>query len=60
MHKNKIFIIDFDSTFIRLESLDELADIALKEHPNKNNILAEIRNITRQGMEGTITLFRVP
>lgn len=55
MHKNKIFIIDFDSTFIRLESLDELADIALKEHPNKNNILAEIRDITRQGMEGTIT-----
>ena len=48
-------IIDFDSTFTKLEALDELAAIALKNDPEKDGIVANIRDITRQGVEGAIT-----
>lgn len=47
-------ILDFDSTIVRVESLDELAAIALGGHPQKESILAEIRSITARGMEGEI------
>ncbi len=50
-----IFIIDFDSTIVTIEALDELANIALKKNPKKKEILEEIKNITKQGMEGSIT-----
>jgi D-3-phosphoglycerate dehydrogenase / 2-oxoglutarate reductase len=49
-----IFIIDFDSTFITVESLDELAKISLAHHTDKEKIAKEIARITRAGMEGTI------
>lgn len=49
------FIIDFDSTFITLESLEELAMITLKKQANSNEILDKIKNITTLGMEGKIT-----
>jgi len=49
-----IFIIDFDSTFVTVESLDELARIALSHNPNKEKIAKEIEEITHQGMEGII------
>jgi len=52
------FIIDFDSTFVKCESLDELAKIALQNNPKKDKILKEISKITNQGMEGKIS-FRV-
>ncbi len=48
------FIIDFDSTFIKVESLDELSKIVLKNNPNKSKIVANIKKITKQGMEGKI------
>lgn len=48
---NKYFIIDFDSTFISLEGLDELARISLKQNPER---IAEIEKITRDGMTGKI------
>jgi D-3-phosphoglycerate dehydrogenase len=54
MSKNKILIIDFDSTFVTVESLDELADIALRGNRRREKILHEIKEITRLGMEGKI------
>ncbi len=47
----KYFVIDFDSTFIKLEGLDALAKVSLKENPEK---IAEIEKITREGMTGKI------
>ena len=47
-------IIDFDSTFVTVESLDELAHIVLKENPESAQRLETIRAITRAGMEGSI------
>src|SRR2546430_1681026 len=52
--KKQFFIIDFDSTFISVESLDELASIALRKHPQKAVIIEKIQEITRLGMEGKI------
>lgn len=48
------FIIDFDSTFVTVEALEELAAITLDQHEQKENILKEIADITKAGMEGTI------
>lgn len=48
---NKYYIVDFDSTFISVEGLDELARTSLKENPEK---IAEIEQITREGMVGKI------
>lgn len=48
------FIIDFDSTFIQTEGLEELAQIALKNNPKKEKTLEEIKKITNLGMEGKI------
>lgn len=50
----QIFLIDFDSTFIKSEGLDELAAIALKKTPNKQILLTKIKELTKQGMEGKI------
>lgn len=55
-NRNKYFIIDFDSTFTRVEALDELASISLKDHPSKDNLLKEIHDITHAGMEGKISI----
>ena len=46
-------IIDFDSTFVTVESLDELAHIVLKDNPESAQRLETIRAITRAGMEGS-------
>jgi D-3-phosphoglycerate dehydrogenase / 2-oxoglutarate reductase len=48
------FIIDFDSTFVTVESLDELAKISLAHHADKEKIANEIAEITRAGMEGNM------
>lgn len=47
-------IIDFDSTFITGESLEWLADEALKSNPHdeRKKTLSQIEEITRNGMEG--------
>ncbi len=47
-------IIDFDSTFVTVESLDELAHIVLKDNPESAQRLETIKAITRAGMEGSI------
>lgn len=51
---NKFFIIDFDSTFVRTEGLEELAVLSLKNNPEKEKIIKQIKELTNQGMEGRI------
>ena len=46
------FIIDYDSTFIKVESLDELSKISNNSDTNSHKKISEI---TRLGMEGKIS-----
>ena len=55
MEQKKYFIIDFDSTFVQTETLEELANVVLKNNYNKKEILQEIKNITNLGMEGQLS-----
>jgi len=54
MSNNKFFIVDFDSTFIRVEALEQLAIISLKNNREKEKILADIERLTNLGMDGKI------
>ena len=49
------YIIDFDSTFVQVEALEELARIALKGNKKKNKVLKEIEELTSKGIEGEIS-----
>ncbi|MCU0445785.1 MAG: phosphoglycerate dehydrogenase [Microscillaceae bacterium] len=51
---NKYIIIDFDSTFTKVEGLDELGAIALQETEDPETAIAEIRELTHLGMAGKI------
>jgi D-3-phosphoglycerate dehydrogenase len=55
MKLNKYFVIDFDSTFTKVEAFDVLADISLKDHPERENRKKQIVQITNQGMDGSIS-----
>jgi D-3-phosphoglycerate dehydrogenase len=48
-------IIDFDSTFTKVEGLDELAAIALTGHPQREKIVQEIIDLTNKGMNGEMS-----
>ena len=48
------FIIDFDSTLVTVEALDELAKISLSHNPDKEKIANQIAAITNDAMEGKI------
>ena len=48
-------IIDFDSTFITKESLDELARLVLLNHIDGVERLQKIEALTLSGMEGKIS-----
>ncbi|WP_400193974.1 phosphoglycerate dehydrogenase [Hymenobacter sp. B81] len=48
-------VIDFDSTFTQVEGLDELAAIALRGHPERARIVAEIKALTDGGMDGSVS-----
>lgn len=52
MSKDKYYIIDFDSTFTQVEALDELAAISLQNHPNREQLLQEVKRITDSAMDG--------
>lgn len=52
---NRKFIIDFDSTFVSVESLDLLATLSLDGRPNTNQKVEEIAHITNLGMNGDIS-----
>ncbi|MDX9913331.1 MAG: HAD-IB family phosphatase [Candidatus Moranbacteria bacterium] len=51
----KKLIIDFDSTLVKIETLDRLAERALEENENRDEIVAEIKKITELGMNGEIS-----
>lgn len=51
---NPTYVIDFDSTIITAESLEELAAIALRDRKDRRVTLANLQEITRQGMAGTL------
>ena len=48
------FIVDFDSTFTKVEALDVLGEIALADRPDRDAVLAEVRTLTDQAMSGEI------
>ncbi len=48
------FIVDFDSTFTRVEALDVLGEIALADAPDRDAILAEVKALTDAAMGGDI------
>jgi D-3-phosphoglycerate dehydrogenase / 2-oxoglutarate reductase len=50
-----VFVIDFDSTFTKVEGLDELADIALAGHAQQEKIVGQIRQLTDRGMNGEMS-----
>ena len=52
----KNFIIDFDSTFTKVEAFDILGEIVLADHPEKEKVLNQIKKITNKGMDGTLNL----
>jgi len=52
MSADTYFLIDFDSTLVSVESLEELARIALKDDPEREEKLAQIALITERGMNG--------
>jgi D-3-phosphoglycerate dehydrogenase / 2-oxoglutarate reductase len=55
MKLNKYFVIDFDSTFTKVEAFDVLADISLNDHPEKEDRKKRIIEITNKGMDGSIS-----
>src|SRR3990172_8765540 len=54
MIQNKIFIIDFDSTFIKAETLDILAQTAMSGSPDQLENIDRIRELTMQASDGKI------
>lgn len=52
MYRN--LILDFDSTLIKLEGLDELAKISFSSRPDKDLLVKKIEEITELGMNGEL------
>src|SRR5687767_13343936 len=55
MDPKKYFIIDFDSTFTQVEALDELGEISLQNHEDKQELLKEISKLTNSAMGGELS-----
>ena len=54
MSTDTSYIIDFDSTLVSVESLDELAKITLANDPRREEKITNIAHITERGMIGEI------
>jgi len=48
-------LIDFDSTFIKSESLEIISEISLKNSPNSNKTINRIKELTSLAMDGKIS-----
>ena len=48
-------LIDFDSTFIKSESLDIISSISLNHHPSSIETINQIKELTSKAMEGKIS-----
>ncbi len=55
MQNSKYFIIDFDSTFTKVEALDVLGEISLDGKPHRQQALDRIKEVTDLGMEGKLS-----
>ena len=55
MNEEINLIIDFDSTIIQLETIEVLAEISLKNSPEKHSIYNQIESITNQAMQGEMS-----
>ncbi len=55
MKLNKYFVIDFDSTFTKVEAFDVLAEISLNGKSHKEELIKQVKDITDQGMTGAIS-----
>ena len=55
MKDNRYYVIDFDSTFTKVEALDVLGEISLAGDENRKQVLKEISSLTDKGMGGEIT-----
>jgi D-3-phosphoglycerate dehydrogenase / 2-oxoglutarate reductase len=55
MKPTRYFVIDFDSTFTKVEAFDALAEISLKDHPDVEKLKKAIFDITNQGMDGSLS-----
>ena len=49
------FVIDFDSTFTKVEGLDELAAISLAGQKDRDEVVAKIKDMTDRGMAGELS-----
>lgn len=54
MKHNRYYIIDFDSTFVKIEALDLLAEISLAKAKDKNTI-DRVKYLTEQAMNGDVS-----
>ena len=54
MSNRATYVFDFDSTLVRIETLEALADIALAGAPDAASIRAEVSVLTDQAMTGDI------
>ena len=50
----RALFIDFDSTFVKVETIDELARISLRDDPDSKKKVEMISDITNQAMSGEI------
>ena len=50
----KSLFIDFDSTFVKVETIDEIAKLTLESDPDKQGKVKLISDITNQAMSGEI------
>ncbi len=55
MNTPKFFVIDFDSTFTKVEAFDVLAEISLNDHPERVTRKEMVIEITNLGMNGNIS-----
>lgn len=53
---NKHFVIDFDSTFTKVEALDVLGEISLANDADREKNLQEVEELTNRGMKGELDL----
>lgn len=56
MNSSKTIIFDFDSTFIKCETLDTLAKIIYQDSPDLEKILHSVEEATKASMEGKLSI----
>lgn len=48
------YILDFDSTLVQCEALDELARLCLQHHPDQRDLMSQLEQLTHRGMTGEL------